>query len=80
VIRSSSLDGPVERVHARRIDDVAHLGADERASLGDGDGGARIVRHRYVAPGEAAEDDALADVRLADERYTQRPRAQLQRL
>ena len=48
--------------------------------LRDGDRRAGIVRDRDVAAGQPAEDDALADVRLADERHAQRPRAKPQRV
>src|SRR5207247_2081104 len=40
---------------------------------------ARIVRDGHVAAGQTAEDDALADVWLADESDPQRTRAQRQR-
>ena len=69
-------DRAPERVHARRVDDVAHLGPDERAPLGDRHRRARVVGNGDVAAGQTAEHDALADVRLADERDAQRMGAQ----
>jgi hypothetical protein len=42
-------DGAVEGVHPWRVDYVADFGADQRPALGDGHGGARVVRHGHVA-------------------------------
>jgi hypothetical protein len=58
---------PLERVHARGVDDIAHLRADERTSLRDRHRGAGIVRDGRVPASQPAEDDAFADVRIADE-------------
>jgi hypothetical protein len=71
-MRSSSLTVPSRCVHAWGIDDVADLAADHRPPLGDCDGRARVIGDGDVAAGQPAEDDALADVRLADERDAQR--------
>ena len=76
VMRSSSLSVPSSAFTPGRVDDVADLGADERAPVGDRDGRARIVGDGDVAARQPAEDDALADVGLADERDPQRVRPQ----
>ena len=66
---SSSLSAPFERRDAGRVDEVAHLAArpSTRPCVSDtvvpG-----IVRDDGVLPGQAAEEDALADVGVADER------------
>ncbi len=65
---------PLEGVDPGAVDDVADLGADEGATGGQADGGAGVVRNRGVAAGQTAEDDALADIRVADEDDLERAR------
>ena len=58
----------LEGVHTRRVDNVAHLGADQRPSTGDRDRGAGIVGDSRVTASQPAKHYTLADIRIAHER------------
>ena len=67
-------DCSTQRVHAGRVDEVAHLGAHQRAPLGDRHRRSRVIRDRSVAARQRAKHDALAHVRVAHQRDAERVR------
>ena len=62
-----------QTVHARGVDDLRGLAVNPGLAPSHGDGGARIVGDGDVATGEKSEDDALADVGIADQHDAPRP-------
>ncbi len=59
---------PFERRDAGRVDEFAHLAARHHPALRQRHGGPGVIRDDGVLAGQASEQDALADVGVADKR------------